>query len=65
MDRKNFMKKSLLGALGLTTAGSMVKGKTNSQTESTYDKFMKQVGFNHLPNKEIRNIKVIPPAINP
>ena len=59
MDRKNFMKKSLFGALGLTASESIARANNDSQTESTYDKLMKQVGFNHLPNKEIRNMKTV------
>lgn len=59
MNRKNFMKKSLFGALGLTASESIARANIDSQTESTYDKLMKQVGFNHLPNKEIRNMKTV------
>lgn len=49
MKRKEFLKKSLLGGVAIATLPKLVEG---SPTTSTYDKLMKQVGFNHLPNKE-------------
>ena len=56
MDRKNFLKKSLLGAaaLGLNTP-KLASGKPTS----TYDRLMDQVGFNHIPNKEIKTMKTV------
>ena len=54
MDRKKFLKSSILGAAALA-AGS----KTAKAEKSTYDKLMHQVGFNHLPNKEIRTMKTV------
>ncbi len=56
MDRKNFIKKSLLGAAGVV-AGT--KASKAAPEKSTYDKLMAQVGFNHLPNKEIRTMKTV------
>ena len=58
MDRKNFIKKSILGVTGLA-AGANLKAESESITNSTYDKLMKQVGFNHLPNEEIRSMKTV------
>ncbi|MFK7936728.1 MAG: pirin family protein, partial [Saprospiraceae bacterium] len=62
MNRKNFIKKTLLSA-GATVAGSSIlNAKTNEN--STYDKLRKgipteQVGFNHLPNKEVTTMKSV------
>lgn len=60
MNRKNFLKKSLLGAAGLAAGSSQLKAEaTAEETTSTYDKLMDQVGFNHIPNKEIRTMKTV------
>lgn len=69
MNRKNFIKKTLLGAAGITTASDLLGAKPNSTETSTYDKLMnpikeqnladEQVGFNHLPNQEIRTMKTV------
>lgn len=56
MDRKNFLKKAALGAAAAITGSSLAKAETR---QSTYDKLMKQVGFNHLPNKEIKSMKTV------
>lgn len=59
MDRKSFLKKSLLGAAGVASSTSMVKATNVKLKESTYDKLMKQVGFNHIPNKEVKTMKTV------
>jgi redox-sensitive bicupin YhaK (pirin superfamily) len=59
MDRKKFLKKSLLGAAGVVTGNSILKADNTKTTNSTYDKLMKQVGFNHLPNKEVTTMKSV------
>ena len=59
MDRKDFIKKSLLGAAGVVAGASSLKAKNVRLKESTYDKLMDQVGFNHLPNEEIRTMKTV------
>ena len=51
MDRKNFIKKSLVAGLASTILPAVVKAKNTTQ-KSTYEKLMNQVGFNHLPNKK-------------
>jgi redox-sensitive bicupin YhaK (pirin superfamily) len=56
MDRKNFLKTAALGAAAAITGSSIAKAETR---QSTYDKLMKQVGFNHLPNKEIKSMKTV------
>ena len=55
MDRKDFVKKTILGAAGIA-AGSRFKVKPKA---STYDKMMEQVGFNHIPNKEVKTMKSV------
>ena len=65
MNRKNFIKKSLLGVAGILTVNKTLKAKNVRPEESTYDKLMKgvfdddMVGFNHLPNKEITTMKTV------
>lgn len=61
MNRKKFLKKSLLGAAGVVTGYSVLEAKNNGGLKSTYDKLMAQVGFNHLPtagnDADEKNIK--------
>jgi len=57
MDRKSFLKKGLLGAAGLAAGKSLLKAEAPSQ--STYDRLMEQVGFNHIPNKEVTTMKSV------
>ena len=59
MDRKKFIKKALLGAVGVTAGNTVIKANSANPKKSTYDKMMKQVGFNHLPNKEIKTMKSV------
>jgi len=58
MDRKNFLKKSILGAFGVAAAGASLHAE-GSASKSTYDKLMEQVGFNHLPNQEVKTMKTV------
>ena len=52
MERKEFIKSALLtGALG-ALAPQLLKAKSDTKEESTFDSLMQQVGFNHLPNHE-------------
>ena len=58
MKRKDFLKKSMaLGALGM--AAPSVLSANNSTFNSTYDKMMEQVGFNHLPNNESKTMNSV------
>ena len=58
MDRKNFIKKSLIA--GLAGAVLPTTTKAESSKNSTYDKLIDQVGFNHLPNeKEITTMNTV------
>ncbi|MEO1259275.1 MAG: pirin family protein [Bacteroidota bacterium] len=59
MDRKNFIKKTLLGAAGIAAGTSGLKANNHEIKKSTYDKLMEQVGFNHLPNKEVTTMKTV------
>ena len=53
MNRKNFLKKSLVGLVATTGVTALA-----SQT-STYNRLMEQVGFNHLPNMEEQTMKTV------
>jgi len=57
MDRKKFLKNAALSAAALTI-GHKVSAEPQ-KTKSTYDKLMQQVGFNHLPNSEIKTMKSV------
>lgn len=59
MDRKSFLKMALLGAVALSTGPKGLKAKNAKLKESTYDKMLDNVGFNHLPNKETRSMKTV------
>ena len=60
MDRKNFIKKSLIAGLAGSILPAAVKANNTSKENSTYDKLMDQVGFNHLPNeKEIKTMNTV------
>lgn len=55
MDRKNFIKKSILAGLAGSIIPASVKANEETDSKSTYDELMDQVGFNHMPNhKEIK-----------
>ena len=58
MKRKDFLRKGLLGAAGLGVSSQLGAGSSGSE-KSTYDKLMEPVGFNHLPNKEIKTMKTV------
>ena len=57
MKRKDFLKRALLG--GAAAAVSPAIAFSKPERISTYDKLMNQVGFNHLPNKEIKTMKTV------
>lgn len=52
MDRKEFIKKSIL----VSTVGAIIP---NVVAASTYDTLMQKVGFNHLPNKNIKTMNTV------
>lgn len=55
MDRKNFIKNSIIAATAAIIAPSSLKAKNRS----TYDKLMEPIGFNHLPNKELKTMNTV------
>jgi len=57
MDRKKFIKKSIIAGLVGSILPTAAKANTLSSEKSTYDKLMNQVGFSHLPNQ--KNIKTM------
>jgi len=58
MKRKDFLKKTaLLSAFGISLP--LVFKAKNLKKNSTYDCLMNQVGFNHLPNKEIKTMNSV------
>ena len=52
MDRKNFIKKSIMAGIAGSMIPKVAKSNTETPETSTYDKLMDQVGFNHLPNQK-------------
>jgi len=58
MDRKKFIKKALLGTVAAVAGSSSLKAQS-STSKSTYDRLLDQVGFNHLPNKEVKTMKSV------
>ena len=54
MDRKKFIKKSLLASTLGALAPSILQADTTKNDNS-----VKQIGFNHLPNKEIKTMKTV------
>lgn len=59
MNRKGFLKNSILGLAGMSAGSKVLKASNVKLKHSTYDKMIDQVGFNHLPNKEIKNMKSV------
>ena len=58
MKRKDFIKKSV--ALSAISLSSPIILKANPPKKiSTYDKLKDQIGFNHLPNKEIKTMNSV------
>lgn len=57
MNRKSFLKNSILGAAGVA-ATKTIKADAKHNI-STYDKLIDQVGFNHLPNTENKTMKSV------
>ncbi len=49
----------MLGLAATTAISTNSKAATPNKTTSTYDKLMDQVGFNHLPNKEVMTAKTV------
>ena len=56
MNRKKFIKNSILATAGVAASSKI---KAEQKNKSTYDKLMNQVGFNHLPVNEIKSMKTV------
>ena len=59
MKRKEFIKKVLLTGVVSAIAPQVINASDNTRSKSTYDDLMQQVGFNHLPNKNINTMNSI------
>ncbi len=59
MKRGEFLKKSLITGAAAASAPAMLRAEKVTLKESNYDKFMENVGFNHLPNKEIKTMNTV------
>jgi redox-sensitive bicupin YhaK (pirin superfamily) len=59
MDRKDFITKSILASAVGAIAPHLLIAANVKQAESTYDKLIKKVGFNHLPNKEYKTMNTV------
>jgi len=59
MKRKEFIKKALLASVVGVIAPKMLRSKNVRLKESAYDKFIQEVGFNHLPNKENKTMNTV------
>lgn len=62
MNRKNFIKNSLLGSASVIAGSKGLKARNVKLKKSTLDEMIQdteQVGFNHLPNDEIRTMKTV------
>lgn len=58
MNRMNFIKNTFLGTACLF-ASKTRKNQVINKSTSTYDKLMDQVGFNHLPNKNLKTMNTV------
>ena len=57
MKRKEFIKKGFLAGIAGAILPTALKAEEKSN--STYDRLMDQVGFNHIPNKEIKKMNTV------
>lgn len=60
MDRKNFIKKTLLAGIAASVAPTaMAKLSNVRMKKSDYDALKEQIGYNHLPNKEEKTMNTV------
>ncbi len=52
MERKEFIKKSILSGITALAIPSLLKAEQSVNESSTYDKLIEKVGYNHIPNNE-------------
>jgi hypothetical protein len=59
MERKEFIKNTILTGVVGAIAPQVLSAKNNNTIKSTYDTLMEQVGFNHLPNKNLKTMNTV------
>lgn len=59
MERKDFIKKTILTGVFGAIAPQVLSAKNSKNIKSTDDTLMEQVGFNHLPNKNINTMNTL------
>lgn len=59
MKRKDFIKKTIAAGIAGVAAPTVLKASNVKTKKSSYDELMKQVGFNHLPNKEDKTMNTV------
>lgn len=59
MKRKQFLKSVLFSGVLGSIAPQLIHAKKSKSQKSTYDTLMQQVGFNHLPNKNINTMNTV------
>ena len=59
MNRKKFLKNALIGGVAGIVTPQFLKASNSDSTKSTYDTLMEQVGFNHLPNKNLKTMNTV------
>jgi hypothetical protein len=60
MKRKDFLKKAILSSIAAITVPAVLKADNVKEiTASTYDKLMDNVGYNHMPNQEVKTANTV------
>lgn len=59
MERKDFLKRAVLTGVAGAIAPHVIKAANENTPKSTFDTLMQQVGFNHLPNKNINTMNTV------
>ena len=59
MNRKKFLKNAFIGGVAGIFTPQILKASNSDSTKSTYDTLMEQVGFNHLPNKNLKTMNTV------
>jgi redox-sensitive bicupin YhaK (pirin superfamily) len=59
MDRKDFLKKVAVAGVVAAAAPQVVRATGIKLKKSNYDEMLDQVGFNHLPNNELKTMNTI------
>ena len=59
MDRKNFLKSSFITAIAVTFAPRAFELNSSDKKNTTFDLLKQKVGYNHLPNKNIKTMNTV------